>query len=83
MLGITWNAYNDEICYSAHAGRITGKVTKRSLLSDISKIFDPLGLLGPVVLYAKRLMTYGDSMCTGTNPFHNLFIRNGRISPIS
>lgn len=31
-------------------------MTKRNVLSEIAKIFDPIGLLGPVVLFAKRLM---------------------------
>ncbi|XP_011858403.1 PREDICTED: uncharacterized protein LOC105555962 [Vollenhovia emeryi] len=31
-------------------------VTKRKILSEIAKLFDPLGLLGPVILHAKRLM---------------------------
>lgn len=29
---------------------------KRKILSEIAKIFDPLGLLGPIVLFAKKLM---------------------------
>lgn len=31
-------------------------MTKRSILSEIARIFDPLGLLGPITLYAKKLM---------------------------
>jgi len=39
-----------------HAIKFDNKLTKRNILSEIAKIFDPLGLLGPVVLYAKKLM---------------------------
>jgi len=35
---------------------LSDKITKRHILSEISKIFDPLGLLGPVLLYAKIIM---------------------------
>lgn len=55
-LGITWNTHTDKICYSIQPTKIIEGLTKRSILSEIAKIFDPLGLLGPVVLYAKKLM---------------------------
>ncbi|XP_039309666.1 uncharacterized protein LOC120358695 [Solenopsis invicta] len=55
-LGVVWCARNDEICYSIRPIKIAKKLTKRSILSEIARIFDPLGLLGPVVLYAKKLM---------------------------
>jgi len=55
-LGIIWNARDDKICYVAHPINIMKTVTKRNILSEIAKIFDPLGLMGPVVFYAKRLM---------------------------
>lgn len=55
-LGICWNARNDTIRYTAKPIIIEATVTKRKILSEIAKIFDPLGLLGPMILYAKRLM---------------------------
>lgn len=55
-LGITWSAREDKFYYLARPIRETDKWTKRSILSEIAKIFDPLGLLGPVILYAKRIM---------------------------
>ncbi|XP_071580876.1 uncharacterized protein [Temnothorax nylanderi] len=55
-LGIMWNTRTDKICYSAQTTKPTEKITKRRILAEIAKIFDPLGLLGPVVLYAKKLM---------------------------
>lgn len=52
-----------ESCYRriAHSGtrgtRLNAiSITKRQLLSQIRKIFDPLGLLGPIVLKAKLYM---------------------------
>lgn len=32
------------------------KVTKRTILSDVSRVFDPLGLLNPITLNAKIIM---------------------------
>ncbi|XP_018401191.1 PREDICTED: uncharacterized protein LOC108778481 [Cyphomyrmex costatus] len=55
-LGITWNAREDKICYVAYPVNISNRVTKRIILSGTAKIYDPLGLVGPVVFYAKRLM---------------------------
>ncbi|XP_029172074.1 uncharacterized protein LOC114941308 [Nylanderia fulva] len=55
-LGISWNTRYDTICYSARPIEITDTITKRKILSEIAKIYDPLGLLGPVILYAKQLL---------------------------
>lgn len=54
-LGVLWFARDDEIQYTARSIKITEKLTKRNILSEIAKIFDPLGLLGPIVLYAKTI----------------------------
>ncbi|XP_018405306.1 PREDICTED: uncharacterized protein LOC108781739 [Cyphomyrmex costatus] len=55
-LGLGWNAREDKVYYSTHTIRIPERVTKRNILAEIAKIFDPLGLLGPIILYAKKLM---------------------------
>lgn len=55
-LGISWNTRNDKICYTAREIETSGIISKRKILSEIAKIYDPLGLLGPVILYAKQLM---------------------------
>ncbi|XP_018359711.1 PREDICTED: uncharacterized protein LOC108758964 [Trachymyrmex cornetzi] len=55
-LGVTWCARTDEIRYSAQPIKIAKKLTKRNILSEIAKIFDPLGLLGPIIMYAKKTM---------------------------
>lgn len=55
-LGLTWSCQNDTLRYNI---QISGKdkgVTKRTILSMIAKIFDPLGLLSPVIIIAKMLM---------------------------
>ncbi|XP_031777962.1 uncharacterized protein LOC116415998 [Nasonia vitripennis] len=55
-LGIIWDSENDQLKYTVVKMDNETTVTKRRLLSEISKIFDPLGLLGPIILYAKVLM---------------------------
>jgi len=55
-LGITWRARDDQICYSAQPIKFSERVTKRNILAEIAKIFDPIGLLGPIILYAKKIM---------------------------
>ncbi|XP_015118462.1 uncharacterized protein LOC107042095 [Diachasma alloeum] len=55
-LGIIWDAQNDLLRYTLNQVDTNVAATKRKLLSELSKIFDPLGLLGPVTLFAKVLI---------------------------
>ncbi|XP_047996313.1 uncharacterized protein LOC125234155 [Leguminivora glycinivorella] len=52
VLGITWNSVSDNLCITTNVD-LKGSVTKRNILSTISKIFDPLGLVAPTILEAK------------------------------
>ena len=54
-LGMYWKAKRDIFIYDIKTPSLN-KVTMRIILSEIAKIFDPLGLLGPVGLYAKKIM---------------------------
>lgn len=57
-LGVYWNASSDTINYSCNLPSITlsPKLTKRIILSEISQVYDPLGLIGPVIFKGKILM---------------------------
>ncbi|XP_044007558.1 uncharacterized protein LOC122852058 [Aphidius gifuensis] len=55
-LGISWEAKFDVIKYSVKSIVMPEKITKRNILSEIARIYDPLGLVGPVVLHAKKIM---------------------------
>lgn len=57
-LGVLWNAELDSFGFvTANVKNDNYKrVTKRSILSDVSRLFDPLGLLGPVIIIAKILL---------------------------
>jgi len=56
-LGITWNCTSDifKFSYITRTSPLENP-TKRSVLSRIASIFDPLGLLGPVTLVAKTII---------------------------
>lgn len=55
-LGLQWNPAQDFIEYSAPTTWRDGRVTKRSILSYIAQIFDPLGLMGPIIITAKIII---------------------------
>lgn len=54
-LGLLYQPDSDTFRFSIQEVN-TQKVTKRSVLSEIAKIFDPLGLVGPVIASAKIFM---------------------------
>lgn len=54
-LGVYWDSKLDKIKFSL--GKFDSNIiTKRILLSKISQIFDPLGLLSPLIIIGKLLM---------------------------
>ena len=55
-LGVIWISQRDVLKYSVGEVDAQSTSTKRKLLSEISKIFDSLGLLGPVSLFAKMIV---------------------------
>lgn len=57
-LGVFWNANLDVLQYSVGISGGQQLVTKRTILSVIAQIFDPLGLLGPIVIVAKLIMQH-------------------------
>jgi len=54
VLGLQWSQRDDTFLYVVQPGRLV--FTKRGILSLIARIFDPLGLLAPVIFFAKHLM---------------------------
>lgn len=55
-LGIYWNASADIIQYSICNFKNNFLFNKRKILSTICQIYDPLGLLGPVITFAKLII---------------------------
>ncbi|XP_033363129.1 uncharacterized protein LOC117241277 [Bombus vosnesenskii] len=55
-LGVVWNSFDDSILYSVKINNADSRITKRTISSEIAKIYDPLGLLAPVIVRAKMLL---------------------------
>ncbi len=55
ILGIPWNSITDRITIpiTTEIEEETGHQTRRKVVSNIAKVFDPLGLLSPWVLKGK------------------------------
>ncbi|XP_075158044.1 uncharacterized protein LOC142231314 [Haematobia irritans] len=55
-LGIRWNAMSDSFYFSMSPFSSSQTFSKREILSQISKLFDPAGWLSPCVVVAKIIM---------------------------
>ncbi|XP_055623310.1 uncharacterized protein LOC129766736 [Toxorhynchites rutilus septentrionalis] len=55
-LGLQWDIVADEFRFEAPTHSDQLPITKRIVYSDIARLFDPLGLVGPVVVQAKLLL---------------------------
>ncbi|XP_018406879.1 PREDICTED: uncharacterized protein LOC108782971 [Cyphomyrmex costatus] len=56
VLGLLWHSTADTLRYEATCDSVPAVITKRYILSIITQIFDPLGLIGPVIIKAKILL---------------------------
>lgn len=57
VLGLIWNPSNDNLyCTRPPVDFTHAYQTKREVLSFIAKLYDPLGLIGPVVILVKMLI---------------------------
>ncbi|XP_049886955.1 uncharacterized protein LOC126381514 [Pectinophora gossypiella] len=52
-LGLSWDLGYDEFRYNLNLQPHTNNVTKREVLSDLQKLFDPLGWIAPAIVQAK------------------------------
>ncbi|XP_062704584.1 uncharacterized protein LOC134286901 [Aedes albopictus] len=52
-LGLKWQTSTDEFLFDVPDWNSSPIITKRIALSDAAKLFDPLGLVGPVIVQAK------------------------------
>lgn len=56
ILGLTWNSCDDFFQYSVELPPLAAPVTKRKVISDIARLFDPLGWLAPSIILAKTFI---------------------------
>jgi len=54
VLGLKWNPLADTFTFKVQPSKLNP--TKRTVLSDIARVFDPLGLLSPITFWTKYLM---------------------------
>lgn len=54
VLGLKWNPKSDTFTYQTDTP--SRKCTKRIMLAEIARIYDPLGFLSPVTLFVKHLI---------------------------
>lgn len=55
-LGLGWNPTSDTLNFPVNTPPETDKITKRFIMSNSFKIFDPLGLLSPCIIQPKLLL---------------------------
>lgn len=56
ILGIRWNPSMDVFRFSIKLQKSSHTITKCTVLSEIARLFDPLGLIGPVIIIPKMIM---------------------------
>ncbi|XP_047538585.1 uncharacterized protein LOC125072117 [Vanessa atalanta] len=56
ILGLTWNRSDDTFRYAVSLPHLQKPVTKRKIISDISRLYDPLGWVGPSLIIAKVMI---------------------------
>ncbi|XP_061721087.1 uncharacterized protein LOC133527908 [Cydia pomonella] len=56
VLGLKWNPKSDIFTYQTDGVANSRKCTKRIMLAEIAKIYDPLGFLSPVTVFVKHLI---------------------------
>ncbi|XP_045489873.1 uncharacterized protein LOC123690524 [Pieris rapae] len=56
ILGLTWDRREDAFKITVNLPLLTYPITKRSILSDIARLFDPFGWLSPVIIIAKTFI---------------------------
>lgn len=55
ILGVHWNPNSDNFKFKVNL-EPTYKVTKRAIISDIARLFDPLGWISPIAIVAKMIV---------------------------
>lgn len=55
-LGISWNSLSDVIQYNISIKSNVTRITKRTILSEVAQLYDPLGLLSPLIVKGKLII---------------------------
>ena len=62
VLGISWNKYDDHIWFdlNSFSERFSQKPTKRNVIETTASLFDPLGLINPIIVKLKIILDWDD-----------------------
>ncbi|XP_055615063.1 uncharacterized protein LOC129761367 [Toxorhynchites rutilus septentrionalis] len=52
-LGLNWHPVSDRLSFNVPEFELSELITKRTILSEMSRLFDPLGLVGAAIVMAK------------------------------
>lgn len=55
-LGVVWDTRLDNLCFEVTFDQREPVTSKRIMLSQIAKLYDPMGLIAPVITFAKIKM---------------------------
>lgn len=80
ILGLWWNPTADNFQYRIKINNNETKITKRNILARVAQVYDPLGLVGPIVVQIKILIQrLWQSKCNWgeevTNDIKNMWIQ--------
>lgn len=56
VLGLRWLTTTDELTFQVTANKIPSPPSKRVVLSEIAKLYDPNGFISPIIIVAKLMM---------------------------
>ncbi|XP_063838111.1 uncharacterized protein LOC135087201 [Ostrinia nubilalis] len=56
ILGLTWERRADNFRYKVNIPDLQLPITKRKIIADISRLFDPLGWITPCIILAKAMI---------------------------
>lgn len=56
VLGLRWNVRSDTFCFSVKEEKAIVSTTKRIMLSEVARLFDPTGFLSPVTIVGKTII---------------------------
>lgn len=68
-LGIKWSPTDDCLTYTYAALTTHNKITKRKLLGEVCKLYDPLGWISPIIVKAKILNRSGKKKSIGMTQY--------------
>ena len=55
-LGIRWNMTSDEFFYGKRYPLPNGSISKRTMLSLVASVYDPIGLISPLIIFGRIML---------------------------